>query len=855
MPTKNVSFRPVGQLPRIDILSIFAEFAGVVAISSPLADMSASGPTGAPPPTSTNELPATSPSVPAGPPNPLPPHIARKVGEYLHAHGYRASEAALRAEQQAASVTASANVPTQPQLALDEAEVDDDLKGVLMMLKGGSAAGVSDAGRYEESYRELRDWVDGSLDLYKAELHGVLYPVMVHCFLEMVRRESPEGARNFLNTCSAEFSDEASAISAPGIREELVSLAGVSLKQHLDENEAACLFLKNRYELHLSSYAFELLISFLSDDPRRAVVLRIINQRCRVLLDAAADRAARAGALALRRDQAGSGGFVSTKEKDSCIQHHQVLWGRLLPSLYIISDEEAAAVAAPASSRGGKTAAASSTGADPGGKKDGRAGKGSSDGAVAGGSMAGAVGDAGKKSVGGDGGSVPNADGKGDAMELDVEDDKPHVRADGTLSESLIPLKRYRVGAPGLETDDDIKSRAPLGNVVPLVPEDSGGDSGTGTMDATATVAASRIVDPASPGSDSSAWVLPSVLCYTYTNTRNDGLNCSAVSPDGSQVVAGFGDSSLRIWDAKASGTAGAGAGGFGGPAARLVGHSGPVYSVDWTNCTRFVLSGSEDGTVRLWSALTHADLVAYRGHNYPVWSVGFSPLDHYFASGSHDRSARVWVTDRVYPLRILSGHLADVDVVRWHPNCNYVATGSSDRTARLWDLRDGRCVRVFAHQSGSIQSLAFSPSGRILAVAGEACNIDLWDIAMGKRLASLKGHTGTIWSLDYSCDGSVLASGGADNSVRLWRASDGALCDVSDASGTPALDADSNGGFVGSRPLGKRSRGSGLGAKSSGVSAKSAALLATLRTKRTPVHLVHFTRRNLLIAAGSYTP
>lgn len=45
----------------------------------------------------------------------------------------------------------------------------------------------------------------------------------------------------------------------------------------------------------------------------------------------------------------------------------------------------------------------------------------------------------------------------------------------------------------------------------------------------------------------------------------------------------------------------------------KLVGHSGPVYSVDLSFCGRYVLSGSEDGTVRLWSLPLRADLVSIR--------------------------------------------------------------------------------------------------------------------------------------------------------------------------------------------------------------------------------------------------
>lgn len=54
-----------------------------------------------------------------------------------------------------------------------------------------------------------------------------------------------------------------------------------------------------------------------------------------------------------------------------------------------------------------------------------------------------------------------------------------------------------------------------------------------------------------------------------------------------------------------------------------------------------YLLSCSEDGTIRLWSLQTFTCLVGYKGHNYPVWDTQFSPHGYYFISCGHDRVAR----------------------------------------------------------------------------------------------------------------------------------------------------------------------------------------------------------------------
>lgn len=177
----------------------------------------------------------------------------------------------------------------------------------------------------------------------------------------------------------------------------------------------------------------------------------------------------------------------------------------------------------------------------------------------------------------------------------------------------------------------------------------------------------------------------------------------------------------------------------------KLIGHSGPVYSLSFdpvpgpSGPPRYLLSSSQDATVRLWSLDTFTNLVAYRGHRDPIWSVEWGPKGIYFATGGRDRTARLWSTERTSALRVFAGHLSDVDVsffssppvrpdsdwttqcLAFHPNSLYLATGSTDRTCRLWDVQRGACVRIFMGHTGAVSCVAVSPDGRYLASAG-AC-------------------------------------------------------------------------------------------------------------------------------------
>ena len=140
------------------------------------------------------------------------------------------------------------------------------------------------------------------------------------------------------------------------------------------------------------------------------------------------------------------------------------------------------------------------------------------------------------------------------------------------------------------------------------------------------------------------------------------------MSPDGSLAIGGFSDSSIRLWDLTRSEDDedereerdGDGVGSVFPPliqrplaslpsrsspvtsastapprCVQLLGHSGSVYGLSLSPDATFLLSSSEDASIRLWHLPTAHNVVAYRGHSFPVWDVAFSPLGYHFASAA----------------------------------------------------------------------------------------------------------------------------------------------------------------------------------------------------------------------------
>jgi len=353
-----------------------------------------------------------------------------------------------------------------------------------------------------------------------------------------------------------------------------------------------------------------------------------------------------------------------------------------------------------------------------------------------------------------------------------------------------------------------------------------------------------------------------SVVMYTFHNTHGS-IICIDFSGDNELVAVGTSESYIRVW--KTDNTAlGPEVGGRPQASQRLIGHSGPVYSVAFApsankyaadaadSSTKWLLSCSADGTIRLWNLDIWQQIVVYKGHVGPVWSVSWGPYGHYFVSGGGDKTARIWTTDTVRPKRLLAGHDEDVDQVAWHPNSSYVFTASSDKTVRMWALSNGNPVRMFTGHTTMITALSCSRNGKLLASADDAGNIIIWDLGPGRLLKRMRGHgKGGIWSLAWSVESSVLVSAGADNTVRVWDVTGPAKEPAATKPGeTGKPDGASTTGTVGVNLAGAG------GAKKKGKDALvTPDQISAFLTKDTPVFQVKMTNMNLVLAGGSYLP
>ncbi len=236
-----------------------------------------------------------------------------------------------------------------------------------------------------------------------------------------------------------------------------------------------------------------------------------------------------------------------------------------------------------------------------------------------------------------------------------------------------------------------------------------------------------------------------------------------ALSPDGTRIVSGSLDGTLRLWDAKSGNQ-------IGDP---FKGHADAVESVAFSRDGRRIVSGSDDKTARVWNADTHVEIGnPLRGHTDPVESVEFSPDGRLIVSGSKDTTVRLWNADTDLQVGdALRGHSDWVNCVTFSPNGQEILSGSDDKTLRLWDVNSHLQVGdSFNGHTNWVDSAVFSADGRSIVSGGWDDTLRVWDPNTHKELGDpFKGHTGAVESVAFSRDGQRIVSGSHDATVRLW--------------------------------------------------------------------------------------
>jgi WD40 repeat protein len=113
-------------------------------------------------------------------------------------------------------------------------------------------------------------------------------------------------------------------------------------------------------------------------------------------------------------------------------------------------------------------------------------------------------------------------------------------------------------------------------------------------------------------------------------------------------------------------------------------------------------------------------------GHNNKITSISFSKDGKYIATGSEDRTIKLWDILTGREIRTILGHSDKINSILFSPDSRYIASASSDNTIKIFEIETGLEYMTLTGHSREVNSISFSPDGRYLASSGSDAKIKL---------------------------------------------------------------------------------------------------------------------------------
>jgi hypothetical protein len=198
-------------------------------------------------------------------------------------------------------------------------------------------------------------------------------------------------------------------------------------------------------------------------------------------------------------------------------------------------------------------------------------------------------------------------------------------------------------------------------------------------------------------------------------------------------------------------------------------GHTSAVVAVAFDASGKRAVSGSWDGTARVWELEGNAESRVLKGHTDRVRAVALDGEGKQAVSGSDDNTVRVWtLAGDARPL-VLEGHTDSVRAVALDAGGKRALSGSQDGTVRVWELEGNAEPRVLKGHSGAVVAVAFDASGKRAISGSWDGTVRIWELEGDAEPRVLKGHTDRVRAVALDGDGKYAVSGSDDNTVRVW--------------------------------------------------------------------------------------
>ncbi|HMO86796.1 MAG TPA: WD40 repeat domain-containing protein, partial [Lacipirellulaceae bacterium] len=252
-------------------------------------------------------------------------------------------------------------------------------------------------------------------------------------------------------------------------------------------------------------------------------------------------------------------------------------------------------------------------------------------------------------------------------------------------------------------------------------------------------------------------------------NLFGNAVTSAAFSPTGEEIVTGFGNGTVKVWNAST-----------GSEVRRLRGHLDSIVSVAYSPDGKRIVSSSLDRTIRIWDSHSGKAVAGpIDVDDYGTSSISFTSDSKVFLTGSCgpstqrgcDGTARLWDADSGAPLGAIGNIETLITSAAFAIDGARIVSASLSGVAEVWDAETRETISSYSDdRAGSIVGSGMSPDGRLVAsVSRDYGSALIWDLQSGNIIQILEMPGKGVNAAVFSPDGTLVATAMSDNSASLW--------------------------------------------------------------------------------------
>ena len=221
-----------------------------------------------------------------------------------------------------------------------------------------------------------------------------------------------------------------------------------------------------------------------------------------------------------------------------------------------------------------------------------------------------------------------------------------------------------------------------------------------------------------------------------------------------------------------------------------LLGHLDYIRTVAFHPEYPWIVSASDDQTIRIWNWQSRNCISVLTGHNHYVMSAMFHPKEDLVVSASLDQTTRVWdigglrkksvapgddlmrlpqaVNNELFGggdavvKYVLEGHDRGVNWASFHPSLPLIVSGADDRQVKLWRMNDTKAweVDTLRGHVNNVSCVMFHARQDIIVSNSEDKSIRVWDMSKRTGVQTFRREHDRFWILSAHPEVNLLAAG-----------------------------------------------------------------------------------------------